>query len=224
MTTIPVRLVGKDSIFKEGLKSLLVKNDFSLAGDHSDPAGAPREKAADNAAQLVINIVDEAEGLLSNIGWLKGIYPQAHIVIIGNDAVATITTSVFEAGADALISKDISCEGLIGSLKLAAAGEKVYPASLFSMQAAQEGGSQNDNGAQHYNLSKQELRIVHGLANGEPNKVIAHHLNISEATVKVHVRTVLRKLGARNRTKAAILAISQGLAQSPPARSQALAS
>ena len=61
-----------------------------------------------------------------------------------------------------------------------------------------------------YNLSRQELKILQGLTNGDPNKIIAHHLGITEATVKVHVKTILRKLGTTNRTKAAIFAISQG--------------
>ena len=61
-----------------------------------------------------------------------------------------------------------------------------------------------------YNISRQELKILHGLTNGDSNKVIAHHLGITEATVKVHVRTILRKLGTTNRTKAAVFAISQG--------------
>ena len=65
--------------------------------------------------------------------------------------------------------------------------------------------------ARSYNLSRQELKILQCLTCGDPNKIIAHQLGITEATVKAHVRTVLRKLDTTNRTKAAILAISEGL-------------
>ena len=60
-------------------------------------------------------------------------------------------------------------------------------------------------------LSGRELEILRHLANGEPNKVIANDLDITEATVKVHVKGILRKIGAANRTQAAIWAIHNGL-------------
>jgi two-component system nitrate/nitrite response regulator NarL len=212
MTHTSVRLVGKDSVFKEGLRSLLAKNGFLVAGDYTDHAGMQKDTSADYSPQLVITIAEETSTLLASISWIRSLYPQARIVIIAGSSANPLTAALFDAGADAFISKDVSCEGLVSSLKLAAAGEKVYPASLLTQASANANDTSAKETAQQYNLSRQELRIVHGLANGEPNKVIAHHLNISEATVKVHVRTVLRKLGARNRTKAAILAISQGIA------------
>ena len=61
------------------------------------------------------------------------------------------------------------------------------------------------NGAEP--LSARELIILRGLVNGSPNKVIAKSLDITEATVKVHVRTVLRKIRATNRTQAAVWAV-----------------
>ncbi len=215
MTAISVCLVGKESVIKEGVKSLLAKNDFNIMADYDDLAGIPREKDGNLAAQLVVSIDEETDGLVSNIGKLKDIYTQSRIVIIRGNTETPAIMSAFDAGVDGLILKDISCDGLIGSLKLAAAGEKVYPASMLMLPAANSNSSGQPGGTETYNLSRQELKIINCLANGEPNKVIAHHLNITEATVKVHVRTILRKLGTTNRTKAAIFAISQGLAPSP---------
>jgi DNA-binding CsgD family transcriptional regulator len=58
-------------------------------------------------------------------------------------------------------------------------------------------------------LSSREAAILDGLVQGAPNKVIAHQLNITEATVKVHVKAILRKIRVRNRTQAAIWAMSR---------------
>jgi len=86
------------------------------------------------------------------------------------------------------------------------------PATAEDSSAGYAGnGTARAKSINDYHLSKQELRILQGLANGDPNKVIAHHLGITEATVKVHVKTILRKLGTTNRTKAAIFAITQGI-------------
>ena len=91
----------------------------------------------------------------------------------------------------------------------------MYPAHLLRLPVANSNSDCQIGSLESRSLSGQELKIVHCLANGEPNKVIAHQLNITEAAVKVHVRTILRKLGTTNRTKAAIFAITQGIAPAP---------
>ena len=62
------------------------------------------------------------------------------------------------------------------------------------------------------NLSDRETEILRQLVLGEANKVISRHLSISEATVKVHIKAILRKLRVLNRTQAAIWAINHGIA------------
>ena len=61
-------------------------------------------------------------------------------------------------------------------------------------------------------LSRRELQILKCLADGDSNKLIARDLGISDATVKVHVKNILRKISATNRTQAAIWALNSGLA------------
>lgn len=215
MTAISVCLVGKESVFKEGIKSLLHRNDFRITADHEDIAVVPPDAAETQEAQLVVGIDEENENLPQSVQKLKEKYKQSRIVVISGNVETSVIVSAFDAGVDGLILKDISCNGLIGSLKLAVAGEKVYPASMLMQPANTNAATPRGNADSSFNLSRQELKIIHCLANGEPNKIIAHHLDITEATVKVHVRTILRKLGTTNRTKAAIFAISKGLAPAP---------
>jgi two-component system nitrate/nitrite response regulator NarL len=67
---------------------------------------------------------------------------------------------------------------------------------------------------EQYNLTAREMDILHLLVAGEPNKVIARRLSITEATVKVHLRSLLKKINAANRTQAAIWALHHGFANS----------
>jgi two-component system nitrate/nitrite response regulator NarL len=65
-------------------------------------------------------------------------------------------------------------------------------------------------------LSPREAVILHSLMGGDPNKVIARKLDITEATIKVHVKSILRKIGAANRTQAALWAVQNlGLTDRP---------
>jgi len=69
-------------------------------------------------------------------------------------------------------------------------------------------------------ISEREGRILHHLLSGHSNKTIARQLAISEATVKVHMKAVLRKLNVRNRTQAAIWAVANGYSEASASPSQ----
>ena len=107
----------------------------------------------------------------------------------------------------------MSSEALVVSLRLVDLGEKVFPTKLATMitsgqidPTAAEVRASSVKG-----LSKREGEIMRCLVHGESNKVIARQLGITEATVKVHLKAVLRKLNVSNRTQAAIWAVRNGL-------------
>src|SRR5690606_27993835 len=74
----------------------------------------------------------------------------------------------------------------------------------------------NGRGIARYGLSEREMEILRCLVNGDANKVIANRLDITEATVKVHMKSLLRKIKAANRTQAAIWALNQGVTPGLP--------
>ena len=65
-------------------------------------------------------------------------------------------------------------------------------------------------------LSEREMRVLELLAHGQPNKLIAAKLNIAEATAKLYLRSILRKLRVSNRTQAALWAVEHGIATESP--------
>ena len=90
-------------------------------------------------------------------------------------------------------------------------GETVFPTSLADTLATGIRARQRTAVAgSGYSLSDREVETVQCLLRGESNKLIANRFKISEATIKVHIKSILRKIKADNRTQAAIWAYSQG--------------
>jgi len=127
----------------------------------------------------------------------------------------------FEAGADAYLAKTISHEVLIKSLDLVMLGEAVFPSSILGLirrGASKAGDDEHEADGVEYGeaesepipkqLSVRETVILRCLMQGDSNKLIARKFDIAEATVKVHVKAILRKIHAKNRTQAAIWAAS----------------
>lgn len=210
-----VCLVGKDCVAKEGLKGMLARAEMAVSGEYDDSAGLYQEGRASEEASLIINIdtgVAEADGdIIEAVRRQKTNYPQSRVVILSSRRDVPVIAAAFSTGADGYILKDISSDGLIGSLKLVMSGEKVFPTSILSNPSASTGQPANSDAAPRRTpLSAREMGIIRHLAAGESNKAIAISLNIREATVKTHVKKILKKLGVANRTQAAVWAIANG--------------
>ena len=137
-------------------------------------------------------------------------------VVLGTVTTARVVRRIAALNVDALLFHDISSEVLWRSLDLVMLGQRLFPvtslraspsevvafpAALRTVQApAPESHRQVD-------LSAREEETLVKLADGASNKAIACELNIAEATVKVHVKALLRKIGVTNRTQAAIWAM-----------------
>lgn len=119
---------------------------------------------------------------------------------------------------DGYLVKELSCDRLAGALRLTALGEKVLPSQIAASLGRAPAISRCWDGATNgSNLTTREVDILRCLVEGEANKVISRRLSIADATVKVHIKAILRKLRVRNRTQAAIWAVGRGLAgEAPP--------
>jgi two-component system nitrate/nitrite response regulator NarL len=123
----------------------------------------------------------------------------------------TFLTHSYELGVDAYLESTTSQVGFRQSLDLVLSGERIFPARLKDAAVASRKRTKAENDPNSTALSTRELEILRHLSSGRANKVIANDLDITEATVKVHVKGILRKIGATNRTQAAIWAIQNGL-------------
>ena len=138
---------------------------------------------------------------------LRARHATARIVAISAFDDAGMAMTCYRAPVDGLVSKNSSKLGLLRSLELVMAGERVVSSTLF---AACFNGTEPEPlllpQALPHALSGREAEILRTLVDGHTNKYIGNLLGIAEATVKVHIKAILRKINVRNRTQAAIWA------------------
>jgi two-component system nitrate/nitrite response regulator NarL len=115
-----------------------------------------------------------------------------------------------------ILTYDLSADAFVRSLLLISSGERVFPNNLaVGRKSAAAASDRQSNDAR---LSPREKEILSLLVAGHPNKLIARHLGITEATVKVHLKSVQRKIRVENRTQAAIWALANLPELVPPPR------
>ncbi len=206
-------LIEPNTLCREGLASILSMTRFRplkrlSTVEQIDEIGLPADAAIFFLADLGSKPDLAAEGVRK----LKSRFPACRLLVLSehNDLAHMVT--VLRAGAEGYLIKSMSSDALVKSLDLLAMGEPVIPAGILDMISRDGIGYPATERVQVSRpLSGRETGILCHLARGESNKVIARQLDITEATVKVHIKAILRKIQVRNRTQAAVWALDQGL-------------
>jgi len=213
MHTMPHMIIlSKNEILREGLRRILTDESFLV-----DQTVARLNDLSPGVVSGTVLLVDGTifdEGV-QTCQALREQYPEEKVVLMTDDYSVENVTSAFSTGAiDGYIVKAMSCEPLAGALRLVALGEKVIPSQVVDSLS----GAFSRTTARNWqtrcagaNLSSREVEILRCLVDGDPNKVISRRLSITDATVKVHIKAILRKLRVKNRTQAAIWAVERGL-------------
>jgi two-component system nitrate/nitrite response regulator NarL len=176
-----------------------------------------------------VDASNSSEKLFNFIELLKKRLPEAKIVLVADQFDVRLVRRGFAAGVDGFCSAASGREVLIKSLELVMMGERILPGmlvrSLLSQVALNADNDQDRPIAEPlpldpgmHKLSNREAEILRCIMQGEPNKVIARKLEVTEATIKVHVKAILRKIGVGNRTQAAMWA-NENLTQRPGPKS-----
>lgn len=132
---------------------------------------------------------------------LAAVGPVPVALMSGSATPETVREAVAR-GARGFFPKTLSAPGILPAIQLVVAGERYVPAA--SVDPAEDSASDSD--PRLGTLSNRERSVLDFLTRGCSNKEIARTLNLHEATIKLHVRGICRKLGAKNRTQAAMIA------------------
>ena len=127
------------------------------------------------------------------------------VALISGQATREIAEQALSLGAAGFVPKTLPAKSLVNAVRFMAMGEQYAPIDFMTAQEEVE---------QHplaQRLTKRELEVLKGLSDGKSNKEIARDLDLTEPTVKLHMKTLYRKLEVNNRTQAAVVARDAGL-------------
>jgi DNA-binding NarL/FixJ family response regulator len=135
--------------------------------------------------------------------------PEALAVVLSDRDDVDEVKRALTHGARGYIPTSVGCEVAVAALKLVSAGGTFVPANAFRSTAANlddQPEGERKGSRDGLDLTPREISVIDLLREGKPNKLIARQLHMQENTVKVHVRNILKKLNASNRTHAAFVA------------------
>ena len=218
--TVRVLLVDDQSLFREGLRTLLsVQDGIKVVGE----AGNGREAvAAVTEHQPQVVLMDVRMPVLDGVAAtrvLREEHPQVRVIMLTTFDDDEYVFEGLRAGAAGYLLKDVPSEQLVEAIRAAARGESFLEPSVAAKVVAEftrlsggpGGQSTRANQALVEPLSERELEVLELIATGASNREIADQLFIAEGTVKNHVTSILGKLEVRDRTQAALKAKEAGL-------------
>ena len=215
--TVRVLLVDDQALFREALAMLLgVRDDIEVVGEAGDGAQA-LDRVADLRPDVVL--MDLRMPVLDGIAAtrrLRAEHPAVRVIALTTFDDDADVLATLRAGAVGYLLKDVSSARLAEAVLAAARGETVLQPSVAAKVVARIAALPADDAVTRPQplvvpLSERELEVVRLLADGHSNREIAAALYLAEGTVKNHVTNVLGKLGARDRTQAALRARTLGL-------------
>jgi two-component system nitrate/nitrite response regulator NarL len=219
-SVVPTYILQSDGLFREGLRLLLLKTRFRPYGcaiDLEDLSDVPYDRPV-----LFIVAVGADQALIC--GKIKTRYPLAFIVAVADESNPRLLANALEDGANAALFNSVSPEDLVSTLQAVTNGkvilidarlwpidlqprpEERLPALLESEDSLEVADEPRGS-----RLSAREIAILERIVQGDSNKHVARFFKIAEPTVKAHVKAIFRKIGANNRTQAAIWAMNNRL-------------
>lgn len=219
----------QNSMLREGIKHILSSTRYKVHPEDLSCRSSALPQLFGNAPFLFI--IDSnlyPNGLSNVVRELKAQNANARVLILADGFDLEEMKFAIQAGVDGYCLATTGCEALIKYLDLVMLGEVVFPSSAFlkamlpshesaavakesapiSMLAPQVERLGDAKDSVIRTLSSREAEILQCLMEGAPNKVIARKLEVAEATVKVHIKAILRKIRVANRTQAAMWAVS----------------
>jgi two-component system, NarL family, nitrate/nitrite response regulator NarL len=203
-------LVCQNTLIRSGISHILSGTRFVLSD-------ATLEQPSEVPSLCLIHADQAADELSATVERLKAQWLSARVVLLTEAMEPAATMQALKAGLDGLCSTAMNREPLIKALELVMLGE-TFIAPAFTLSLADEASRRQQArpdgaivvgpaaAAIANKLSPREAQILRHLTQGASNKHIARELGLAEATIKVHLKAILRKVRAANRTQAAMWA------------------
>jgi DNA-binding NarL/FixJ family response regulator len=215
-TPVRVLLADDQALFREALATLLeVRPEIEVVGEAGDGAAALERSAVLRPDVVLMDLHMPVLDGIAATRRLKVEQPEVRVLALTTFDDDEDVFAALRAGAVGYLLKDVASDRLVEGLLAAARGESVLQPSVAAKVVARFAQLSDEPAPRPQPLvvplSDRELDVLRRLADGESNREIATALFLAEGTVKNHVTNVLAKLGARDRTQAALRARALGL-------------
>ncbi|MGY4478414.1 LuxR C-terminal-related transcriptional regulator [Bradyrhizobium sp. USDA 3364] len=232
-----ILLSGENSLRKEGLARILNSENFQISAsitsvDDLLATDVLGDIPSCQALFLIVHNGDDISHTVEQIASFRHHYADGRVAVVADHYRPSDLAAAFRAGATGYFIDVMNCDAFIKSIELVMMGGTVFPPAFLT--SALDAESHDIDGAPPSNddnrgianvdegpaqqLSPREISILQCLIEGDSNKCIARKINIAEATVKVHIKAILRKIRVQNRTQAAIWGLNHRPMASLPNR------
>jgi DNA-binding NarL/FixJ family response regulator len=201
--TIRILVVDDHALLREGIAGLVAgQSDMSLVAQASNGREAIHQFRTHRPDITLMDLqMPEMNGVDAMIA-IRGEFPEARIIVLTTYTGDVQVLRALQAGARAYLLKNLLHKELLETIRAVHAGKKTVSPEV-SFQLAEH--------ATDDALTPAEVRVLRLIAEGNANKEIAAQLSVSEETVKGQVRNILSKLGANDRTHAAMIGLKRGI-------------
>jgi len=201
--SIRILAVDDHPLLRQGIAGLVaVQTDMSLVAEASNGREAIQQFRAHRPDVTLMDAQMPEMNGLDAIMAIRGEFSEARIIVLTTYTGDVQVLRALKAGARAYLLKNLLHKELLDTIRAVHSGKKtISPEASFQL-------------AEHATddaLTPAEIRVLRLIAGGNANKEIAAHLSISEETVKGQVRNILSKLGANDRTHAAMIGLKRGI-------------
>src|SRR5689334_12042513 len=203
ITSIRVLTVDDHPLLRDGIAALLsTQSDIEVVGEASNGREAIElfRKLRPDVTLMDVQMpeIDGIEALIS----IRSEFPNARVIVLTTYKGDVQVVRALKAGAQAYLLKGLLRQELLSTIRDVDAGRKRLGQEVADQLADHLGGD---------SLTEREIEVLRLIADGNSNKMIASHLSVTEDTVKGHVKNILSKLGANDRTHAVTIGLKRGI-------------
>jgi len=200
---IRILTVDDHPVLREGIAAVLAnETDMALVAEANNGREAVEQFRTHRPDVTLMDLQMPIMGGSEAIVAIREQFPDARIIVLTTYSGDVQADRAFKAGACGYLLKSMLRKELVETIRAVHGGKKRIPPEIAVEMAEHHADDA---------LSEREVEVLRDVASGSANKIIADHLEISEETVKAHMRKILSKLGANDRTHAVAIALKRGI-------------